>query len=297
MKKILLAIFSFSAVTTGFAQQLQSSSFYDQQGVFHNPSTAGVQKHGMVGVTYRKQWTGIAGSPTTATLFGSTFFAKQNFGLGGYIYNDKTGPTSRTGMNLAFAKHIPMKKGTFSVGIETKFHQYAIDIEKLSQSIGSDPVLGNGDSKFKFDAGFGISYTSDNLQVGASVAQLVQSKLDFYSGNLSRTGEAKLYRHYYFHGLYKFQVDESTTLTPNFLLTYLPNAPKEFQGGVRVEHSELLQWGVAYRAHQGWLVNAGVKIQKKTTIGYSFEIYKSPLSLFDGGSNAHELMLRYEFLK
>ena len=79
-------------------------------------------------------------------------------------------------------------------------------------------------------------------------------------------------------------------------MTYLPNAPTEFQGGVRVEHNDLIQWGAAFRANQGWLVNAGIKIQRKTTIGYSFEIYKTPLSIYTSGSNAHELLLRYDFL-
>jgi type IX secretion system PorP/SprF family membrane protein len=297
MKKIFITIISATAMLAGYGQQLQSSSFYDMQGVYHNPSTGGSLKHGMVGITYRKQWSGIAGSPTTATLFGSFLLPKHNFGIGGYIYSDKTGPTSRTGLNASFAKHIQMKKGMLSFGIETKFQQYSIDVEKLQQSLGSDPVLGNGDTKFKFDAGFGMSFTADNFQIGAAVSQLVQSKLDFYSGTLSRTGEAKLYRHYYVHGMYKIDIDESTTITPNFLFTYLPNAPKEFQGGARVEHNNLLQWGLAWRANQGWLVNAGVKIQRKTTIGYSFEIYKTPLSIYDGGSNAHELLLRYEFLK
>jgi type IX secretion system PorP/SprF family membrane protein len=297
MKKILSIFICCSLVTAAYSQQQQSSSFYDLQGVFHNPSTAGTQKHAMVGVSYRKQWSGINGGPSTATIFGSTNLAKHNFGIGGYIYNDKTGPTSRNGVSLAFAKHIPTRDGIFSLGIETRFQQFGIDRQKLAESLGADPVLGSGDNKSKFDAGFGISYTNETFQVGASVSQLVQSKLDYYTGTLSRTGEAKLYRHYFLHGLYRLKVDESTVLVPNFLFTYLPNAPKEFQGGARLEFNDLLLTGLAFRANQGWLVSAGVKLDKKATIGYSFEIYRSPLSIFDGGSNAHELLIKYDFLK
>jgi type IX secretion system PorP/SprF family membrane protein len=297
MKKIFSILICCGLMTAANSQQQQSSSFYDLQGVFHNPSTAGTQKYSMVGASYRKQWSGINGGPATATIFGSTKLSKHDFGIGGYIYNDKTGPTSRTGVSMSFAKHIPTKTGTFSVGIETRFQQFGIDIEKLTQSLGADPVLGGGENKSKFDAGFGMSFTNDKFQVGASVSQLVQSKLDYYTGTLSRTGEARLYRHYYFHGLYKWAIDESTVVVPNFLLTYLPNAPTEFQGGARIEFNDLLLTGLAYRANQGWLVSAGVKIDKKATIGYSFEIYRSPLSIFDGGSNAHELLIRYDFLK
>jgi type IX secretion system PorP/SprF family membrane protein len=297
MKKYFLLMAVAGLAKFAGAQQLQSSSFYELQGAMHNPSMAGVQKHGTIGAAYRSQWSGIAGSPKTATVFGSFALPQHNIGLGGYLYSDKTGPTSRTGIDLAFAKHIRMEKGLLSLGLEAKVQQFRIDVSKLAESIGGDPVLAGGDSKMKFDAGFGASYTSDNFQLGVSVAQLVQSKLDFYSGSLSRSEEAKLYRHYYAHGLYKWKVDGSTVIIPNFLMIYLPNAPLEFQGGVRVEHDNIFWWGLALRAEQSWLLSAGLNVNKKIRIGYSFEIYKTPLSVYDKGSNAHELLFCYDFLK
>lgn len=302
MKQYILMVIFLTAVTITNAQQLQTSSLYDMQGVLYNPSMAGVQQNtelkGIIGVTYRSQWSGISGAPRTTTVFGSFAFPKQNIGIGGYVYNDKTGPTSRTGVQLALAKHIIMSnEAKLSLGIEAKLQQYSIDQQKLSESLGSDPVLGSNDSRFKFDAGFGISYTSKKLQVGASVTQLVQSKLDFYSGNLTRTEEARLYRHYYGHALYNWDVDGYTTITPNFLVTYLPNAPVEFQGGVRFEHNKTFFWGLALRAKQSWMLSAGLHLHKRLTFAYSFDTYRAPLSTFDGGSSAHEFLLRYNFIK
>src|SRR5439155_14163361 len=134
---------------------------------------------------------------------------------------------------------------------------------KLQASLGNDPVLAGAEKRFKVDAGFGISYNGKKLQAGASVSQLIQSKLDFYSGNLTRTEEARLYRHYYFHGNYTWEVDANTKLIPNVLFIYLPNAPLEFQGGIRAIHKDVFWWGVALRARQSWMLSAGVKIQKK----------------------------------
>ena len=210
-----------------------------------------------------------------------------------------TGPTKRIGLQAAYAYHIPLRNETsFSLGIEVRALQFSYDRQKLESSLGSnDPVLGTADNKIKGDAGFGINYTGKKFQVGASVSQLVQSKLDFYTGNLTRSEEGKLYRHYYFHGKYEWQVDENTKIIPNFLFIYLPNAPLEFQGGARVEHNELFWWGVGLRANQSWMLSAGLHIKKKFTIGYSFDIYTTPLSLYDRGSSAHEIGLRYDFLK
>jgi len=116
-------------------------------------------------------------------------------------------------------------------------------------------------------------------------------------GSLSRTEEARLYRHFYLHGSYQWKVDANTTVTPNFLVIYLPNAPTELQAGARVEHREVFWWGLSLRARQSWMLSAGVKVQKKLMLGYSFDIYSSPLSVFDKGPNAHEVVLRYQFLK
>ncbi len=297
MRQYILILLFLGSVAQASAQQLQTSSMYDLQGLFHNPSTAGVQGS-LVGVSYRTQWSSISGSPKTATVFGSFDMPQHNIGIGGYIYNDKTGPTSRTGVQLAFAKHIPLSNGAkFSLGIEARGLQFAIDRAKLTESLGADPAIGASDNKFKFDAGFGISYTGKKLQVGVAASQLIQSKLDFYTGNLTRTEEGRLYRHYYFHGKYKWNVDDATTISPNFLVIYLPNAPTEYQFGARVEHNELFWWGVGYRVKQSFLLSAGLNVNKKFTIGYAFDIYSTPISVYDAGANAHELLLRYNISK
>jgi type IX secretion system PorP/SprF family membrane protein len=302
MKKYIFIASILCSTNFAMAQQLQSSSFQEMQGLIHNPSTAGIMQNdntkAVAGIVYRSQWTGISGSPTTVTAFGSFKLPKQKIGIGAYAYNDKTGPTSRTGINLAFAKHINFNDGAvFSLGIETRLLQYSLDRTKLSATLGADPALGTSDTRFKFDAGFGASYTTDKFQIGASVSQLVQSKLDYYKATAASTEVAKFYRHYYFHGKYNWDVDGVTTITPNALIIYLPNAPMEFQGGIKVEHNESLWWGIGYRMNQNFMLSAGAHIKKQFSIGYTYDVYNNPLSSFSGGSGAHEFMLRYNFIK
>ena len=289
----------FTGLVSGVAaQQLQSSSLYDLQGMIHNASVAGTQENNMVGLSYRSQWSAISGSPKTATVFGSFNVARFGIGIGAVVYNDKTGPTSRTGASIMLAKHIRGNNGgVFSIGIENRIQPYAIDKAKLSESLGSDPVLGASDSRFKYDAGFGISYTNKRVQIGASVSQLVQSKLNFYSGNLTRSEEARLYRHYYLHGLYNWYVDGTTVITPNVLFIYLPNAPLDYQVGARVEFQDLFWFGGGYRSHQSFMLSAGIHIGKKLTLGYAYDNYIAPISKFDNGADAHEVLLRYTFSK
>jgi type IX secretion system PorP/SprF family membrane protein len=295
MKKLNIIMVLLACLLSASAQQLHISSFYDLQGLLHNPAVAGTQGKNIVAATYRTQWSGISGAPKTQAIFGSFNLTKFNAGIGGYIFNDVTGPTSRRGVNLDLAKHIVLNEdAVFSLGIETKLQQYAIDKNKLTAALGSDPVLGTSENKMKFDAGFGIAYVGKKLQIGASVSQLVQSKLQFYSGNLNRSQEARLYRHYFLHANYKWS-DGTTKVIPNFLATYLPNAPFEFQGGVNIEHNNVFWWGVGYRLKQSFMLNAGLILNNKVRIGYAFDAYQTPLSTFENGFNAHEIGLRYEF--
>ena len=298
MKRYIFSLLFSSVAYMAIGQQLFTSSLYDMQGNLHNPAVAGSAKHGMIGATYRSMWGGISGGPQTATVFGSGYLPNVKLGIGGYVYSDVTGPTKRIGLEMAYAYHIPLANdASFSIGLEGRFQQFSFDMAKLQTALGNDPVLGRTDNRFAGDAGLGFAYTSKKFQAGISVSQLLQSKLDFYTGNLTRTEEAKLYRHYYFHTKYDWQADEATVITPNLLMIYLPNSPMEVQGGVRVEHSKIFWWGVSYRARQSWMLSAGLHVKQKFTIGYSFDLYKTPLSIYDKGANANEIILRYDFLK
>jgi type IX secretion system PorP/SprF family membrane protein len=298
MKKLLILSFILITGLAGTAQQLMTASLYDQHGHLFNPATTGVRKIGTVGASYRSMWDGIDGGPKTTLLFGSGYLQQAKIGIGGYLYSDVTGPTRRTGLQTAYAYHIPVgKEASFSVGLEARFQQFSIDKGKIQESLGNDPVMGTSENRIKGDAGLGLAYTSPKFQVGLSVSQLIQSKLDVYTGNLTRNEEARLYRHFYLHGQYNWNVDGVTKIIPNFLMIYLPNAPTEFQAGARIEHNDIFWWGLAMRSRQSWMLSAGVRLQKKFNIGYCFDIYNSPLSVYDKGANAHEIMLRYDFLK
>jgi type IX secretion system PorP/SprF family membrane protein len=298
MKRYIMLVLFAGLLIQVSAQQLQTSSMYEMQGVLHDPSMAGVLPNNVVGASYRAQWNGFNGGPKTGTVFANFNLPKQEIGIAGNLYNDKTGPTTRTGVALSVAKHILLQKGAkLSFGIETRFQQFAINTAKLTESLGSDPVLAGAGNKFKFDAGFGASYTDAKFQIGAAVSQLIQSKLDIYSGNLNRSQEGRLYRHYYLHSHYNWDVDASARIIPNFLMIYMPNAPTEVTIGARVEHNQLFWWGLAYRVKQSYMLSAGVNINKKITIGYSFDNYVSPINTFDKGTNGHEVLLRYNIIK
>jgi type IX secretion system PorP/SprF family membrane protein len=198
---------------------------------------------------------------------------------------------------MAYAYYVPLtEERRVSFGFEGRLQQIGFDRARLQAGLGGlDPVALNQNNCLKGDAGFGAAYTSPTLQVGASVSQLVQSKYKLYEVYGTSLEQSRLYRHFYLHGAYTWRSDDATQIIPNALFTYLPNAPVEVQTGVRVIHNELLWYGLGWRARQGWMISAGMKLKQKFSIGYSFDIYRSPLSVYEKGSPGHELLLHYEW--
>lgn len=279
------------------AQQLHFTSQYIQHNAMYNPGAAGIANKNMVGAAYRSMWESFPGNPRTFMLYSDVNLEKLKSGIGAYAYRDETGAISRTGLQLAFSKHIIAQngKGKLGLGIELRGLQYAIDKTKLS-ILGNDPVLGGSSNKFGFDAGAGAYYTNGKISIGASVSQLIQSKLELASVPNSTTG-GKLYRHYVFNANYKWQTGENIYLIPNAMVRVIENSPAEYEGGVIANYMEKLWWGIGYRYRQGVTLQAGFKLMQQISLGYAYDYYNAPIDIFTKGSGAHEIGLRFDFQK
>jgi type IX secretion system PorP/SprF family membrane protein len=297
LKKII-SVFVFSCcLAQADAQQIFKISQFTQHNFLYNPAAAGANDVASVGATYRKMWSGIAGGPQTVLLFADKYFSKKKAGVGIFLYDDKTGPTSRSGgeLNLSYSVELGSKDTRLMFGLAAQVLQYKIDKASMQIYIPNDPLLAGTDSKIKGDAAAGIYLKTPTINLGASVQNMLQSKLDFIKGNTNPEG--KLYRHYFFMGSYNLKVDEDNVLVPNALVKYMPNSPTDVELGLRLEHMDMLWVGAAYHVKQSYSLFAGVKLDHKLSIGYAYDQYNTPLSVFDGGGDAHEIMLRYFFAK
>ncbi len=297
MKSRILGISTvllFTAVGTASAQQIFTVSQFMQHNFILNPAAAGADAKGSVGATYRKMWSSMPGGPQTTLVYADRYFEKKKTGVGVVIFDDKTGPTSRTGARINLSYSIPLKPGSrLMMGLGGQVMQFRINKDQFAQYIPNDPLLARSGTTVKGDAAAGIYYQSSTLNLGVSVQQLLQSKLNYIKS--STNPEGKLYRHLYVIGSYNIRTDESNVLIPNFQCQFVPGLPADISGGVRLEHHELVWVGFNYHHNQSYSAFAGVKVKQQLAIGYAFDQYSTPLSLFDAGSGAHEISLRYYF--
>ena len=298
MKKIFVSIFIIVFAAHLHAQQLHFTSQYIPDNYLYNPAAAGMTATSSVGATYRSMWSGIDGGPKTAMVYGDLTLPKLKAGLAGYIYNDVTGPTRRTGVNLGYSYHIVSQDGKrmLGIGLELRALQFYYDMNKLSQYIPNDPILAGVSNKVTLDGGAGIYWKAEKYSIGASVSQLIQSKIKLAT-IANATEESQLYRHFYFTAHYDFNTGDNILITPNVMVAVVPHAPTEYTFGAIVNYQDKLYWGAGWRIDQSWMIQAGYTFNKKLQIGYAHDIYQTPLSVFTIGGGADEVMLKYNFIK
>ena len=299
IKSIIAVLLCCACFYTSEGQQIFAISQYVQHNFIYNPAAAGAADNPSVGALYRKMWAGIDGGPQTTILYGDTYFEKKKVGLAAFVYDDKTGPTDRTGgqINLSYSINLGTDKTKrLMFGLGGMFMQYKLDKAYIANDIPNDPLLSSPGSEFTGDAAAGVYLKTPTLNVGVSVEQIIQSQLGFIN-ETSTNIEGKLYRHYFFMADYNLRTDDEDVLIPNVLLKYQPNSPVDFQGGVKLLHQDFLWIGLSYHYQQSYSVYAGVKIAHQFEVGYAYDQYQTPLSVFDNGGAGNELSLRYYFIK
>lgn len=298
MRKCILTAAILLVFTSLKAQQLHFTSQFLQHNSMYNPAAAGIANKNQVGVTYRSMWSSFPGNPRTFMVYGDFELQKLNAGIGTYVYRDETGPTSRTGVQLAYSYHVKTKNPDqkLAIGLEVRALQFAIDRTKLAASLGNDPILGGAENKFGIDAGAGVYWTNKKLSVGAAVSQLIQSKLQLADVPNSKEG-GKLYRHYNFTANYRLQTGDDIYLIPNAMVRVIQNAPAEYDFGARLDYQDKIWWGLNWRVRQFWSIQAGLKVMNRLRATYSYDYYVTPISVFTDGSGAHEVGLQFDLKK
>lgn len=309
MRKYLLIFILLAGALGAQAQQKALYSQYMTNYFLLNPAVAGFDKDWKVKAGFRNQWVGFEGAPQTIYLSAETALVKggrrrrrnQGFhGGGGYLYADKTGPTSRSGALLSYAYHLPLSKTLFwSTGLFAGIQQFRFDPGKIHLADNSndlDPVS----RQYQFNAllpdlNIGTYLHAANFYAGISLFQVLGNKVMTYQDNES---PSRLYRHLFISGGYHFPVNKKFSLSPSFLLKYVQPAP--WQADINLKAAYLLGkgrqpaqdnqvWGgLSYRSQDALVVLFGFHFLKKYELSYAYDITTSPLRQYSAGS--HEIV-------
>jgi len=210
--------------------------------------------------------------------------------VGGIIFNDKTGPTGRSGIVLSYAQHLPLGNSKIAFGLSGILFQYLLDKSALTTDPegGYDPTINSGETVKKIipEATFGIYYYGENYYAGFSAPQLIQMKVDVGG---SRTLN-KMVRHYFLNAGYKFKLSDEFAIEPSFMLKAIVAAPFQADINAKVHYKETIWLGFSYRTQEAVVIMLGVG-KNNFQIGYSYDATLTNIKKYSTGS--HEIFIGY----
>ncbi len=292
MKKIFFLLVSLVFVgSAANAQQLGRRSQFMLNTFMVNPAAAGTQaKYSPIMASYRNQWAGFKGAPTTIMASGHTS-VPHGIGLGAIMYSDNTGGAiSESGVELAGAYNVDLNNfDAVSFGLSLNASQYTFDNSSLVVLDQADVAL-NGmqaETTLNIDATFGFLIYGEKYYAGFSIPQLMQSKLKIEQG---ASDENQNLRHFQFMGSYRHYLDDNWDLQGSGFIRFTSVTPAQLDINVRANYAGAAWAGFTYR-HQDALAFMLGGIYKDFTLGYSYDITTTNAKVLS--PHTHEIILGY----
>ncbi|MCB0790212.1 MAG: type IX secretion system membrane protein PorP/SprF [Flavobacteriales bacterium] len=282
------------AVLTGplWAQHTPLTSQYLFNGLLIDPAYAGSRDALTVNLTYRDQWTGFDGAPSTAMLSIHTPVKRTRMGLGAIIYNDRLGVSNETGLLLNYAYRLPLGKGKLSMGLGGGVNALQARWSEVELQRSDDAAFAS-DTRMAVRPNFsaGVYYYSKVYFIGASLPFFLTRKFDAERNTYVVENDTRQYQPMLTGG-YVFKLDHDLKLKPTGLIRYQMSSSIQADLGLHLIVKERFWAGVSYRTGDAVVGMFEVLPTPQWRVGYSYDLGLSAISPYHGGT--HELMVQYE---
>jgi len=286
MKKfILILLASSSFINLSLAQQDPLYSQYILNPLTINPAYAGLNNNFNASFSYRSQWGGFDGNPTTFNLNSHISLVDNRVGAGLMILQDKIGNNTNTEITAVGSYKLQLENSVFSFGMQAGVVNFKTDPSALNLADPGDPAFTTTENLSKPNIGMGIALKSEKYFVGLSVPRLLSTTFKSSQGQ-----EFDLYdQHFYAFGSYVFTMGTRFRLKPAILLKSVSGAPLSTDLNVNVNIDQVYQAGVFTRNFNTYGLQLQALFKEKFQFGYTFEI---PTANSVGSQfSTHEILL------
>ena len=292
LRLLLIASFCIFVLAAPLqAQQRFRRTSFPVNSFLINPAVAGTEPVTVFGSSYRQQWAGFDGAPTTAVFSAHSSFPSQ-IGGGIIIYNDDMGgAVSQTGVEITGSYKLRLPNSdAVSFGLSLQGTQFGFDSSDLNVWDQDDPALtGSLETTFGVDASTGMMIYGADYFFGIAVSNLFQDKLGL-------TGIAhdlnQHIRHYRFMGSYTTDITNELSVQTSGMLRLTDVTPAQIDIHSRMIYKfyQALYWGgLGVRMGDAITVSAGVEFAS-IGISYSYDITTGNNLI---GQHSHEVNLTY----
>jgi type IX secretion system PorP/SprF family membrane protein len=300
MKKITAIIVMILVLSEMKAQQDPQFTHYMYNTISVNPAYAGSRGNLTIGGLIRNQWIGLAGAPTTQTVYLHTPFINENNGIGLSIVNDKIGPINQTFAYGDYAYHIKFtEKLKLSLGLKAGLNFFQPNgIKNLTTTdVNSTNAIEASSVKNVIapNFGFGTYLYSDKFYFGISAPKLIKNKLPSYNAKSGKVENITETRHIFTILGFIIPLNETVKLKPTFLSKITQNAPMSIDATAEFLFNDKFSLGAGYRHTDALCALIGFNFNPQLKAGISYDYNLSKLNKYNSGSI--EAMLQYDLFR
>lgn len=286
MKRILLlfiACIGFS--TLSFGQQDPLYAQYILNPLVINPAYAGLNNNFNAAISYRSQWGGFDGNPTTFNINGHISLVENRVGAGLLIVQDKIGNVTNTEFQAVGSYKLQLEDKVFSFGMQAGVINFKSNASSLNLADPGDPAFSTNENLSKPNIGAGAAIKSEKFFIGLSVPRLLSTTFKSSAGE-----QFDLYnQHYYLFGSYVFTMGTRVRLKPAILLKSVKGSPLSTDLNFNINFDQLYQAGIFTRNFNTYGLQLQALLKDQFRLGYTFEL---PTGNSVGTQfNTHEIML------
>jgi type IX secretion system PorP/SprF family membrane protein len=288
----------------------QQQAIYNQFAMnkyLYNPAAAGCDYVSSVKLIGHEQWVGFGGSPKYYTVtFDSRVFGPnhspsisvrkkdnkrlikpESVGIGGQLFNERTGPLSLTGLNGTYAYHINLGQAQLSFGLSLVISNYILHTNQvvLADDKFDNLIDGGKTNRWITDFNFGSIFSSRDYFIGYSTTQVLGSNLQFGKGD---GGEHKINRIHLIMGGYNYAVNKDFLIEPVFLLKLPEGSKAQLDMDVKVTLKENYWCGLIFRTGPAFSIFGGLNYDRYS-FSYAFDYNFNTMRKYSYGS--HEFIL------
>jgi len=288
---VYIALFLFFGTLSAQQEGLLTNYRYHMNA--YNPAYVSPEGETAITSTFRRQWTGVEEAPRTMVIsFGTRLGEKM--GLGVSVMNDKTFIESQTFIGIDYSYKLQLSETTeIYLGLKAGGNSYSVNTAGLeTYNIQSDPSIASI-SDFNPNVGAGILLRRKALFLSLAMPRMLSTDRAENSNGTATATVAK--PHLYATLGYDVPLGNSGTLIlkPSTMLRQVSGAPLSVDFNTMLSFNEEFELGASYRTDSTFAGLINLKVQKRLTLGFAYEV--SNRSELASAKNSNELFLRFEF--
>ena len=279
--------------SAAFAQHTPITTQYLFNGLLINPAYAGSRDALTATLSYRHQWVGFEGAPTTQILSVHSPLNAKKIALGLVVHNDRIGVSRETGVMSNYAYRMRLGKGKLALGM-------GVGLKMMQADWTAVRIVTPGDVEFATDDrgvlvptfSAGAYYSDRRWFAGLSLPYFLRQRQGIGNERWEMNKSVAQYQPMVTAGCL-VDLDSDIKLKPSVLVRKAGSEKAQADLDLNMIWKGRFWLGAGYRTDDAISLSVEVMPNKQFTIGYSFDMATNAIRGYQQGS--HEVMLQYEF--